>query len=166
MIQFTVSEKDKQEINQERFRCSDQHGCRRLHPLYLKSIGKSHQEISEFVGLSLNALTGIFNLRNPRLSAVRQLGYTHRKNPLDDHRELLRKYFEENPPASVKQARDDIERLSGIKKSQTRIRVFIHHLGMEPRRVGCISAKADLERQEEFKKKSGADLRGGEGGNG
>jgi len=154
MIQFTITEEDKQAIDKERFRCSDQHVCRRLHALHLKGLGKAHHEISEFVGLSLNALTGIFKIYATQgLSAVRQLGYSHRKSPLDDHQELLRKHFEENPPASVKQARDDIERLTGIKKSQTRIRVFIHHLGMAPRRVGSIPAKADPERQEEFKKK-------------
>lgn len=162
MIQFTITEEDKQAIDRERFKCSDRNVCRRLHALYLKAIGKSHQEISEFVGLSLNALTGIFKIYATQgLSAVRQLGYTHRKSPLDDHRALIRKHFEENPPASVKQARDDISRLTGIKKSQTRIRVFMHHLGMAPRRVGGIPAKADPERQEEFKKKSGADPRGG-----
>ena len=164
MIQFTITEEDKQAIDKERFRCSDHNVCRRLHALYLKSIGKSHQEISEFVGLSLNALTGIFKIYATNgLSAVRQLGYVHRKSPLDGHRELLRKHFEENPPASVKQARDDIEKLTGIKKSQTRIRIFMHQLGMEPRKVGGIPAKADHERQEEFKKKSGADLRGSKG---
>src|SRR5947209_4450078 len=122
MIQLTISEKDKQEIDKERFHCPDSHVCRRLHALYLKGIGKSHQEISDFVGLSLNALTHIFKIyAKGGLSAVRQLGYTPRKSPLNNHRELLRKHFEEHPPASVKQARDDIERITGIKKSPTRI---------------------------------------------
>ena len=154
MIQFEITKEDKQAIEKERFMCSDKHVCRRLHALYLKSIGKSYQEISEFVGLSRNALTRIFKIYATQgLSALRQLGYKPRRSLLDDHREMLRKHFEDNPPASVKQARDDIERLTGIKKSQTRIRVFIHRLGMEPRKVGGIPAKADPERQEEFKKK-------------
>jgi len=154
MIQFVITQEDKQVIEKERFICSDKRICRRLHALYLKSRGKSHQEISEFVGLSLNALTGIFKMYATQgLSAVRQLGYKPRRSPLDDHREMLRKHFEDNPPASVKQACDEIEKLTGIKKSQTRIRVFIHHLGMKPRKVGGIPAKADPERQEEFKKK-------------
>jgi len=155
MIQLMIPEEDKQEINSERFHCPDPHVCRRLHALYLKGIGKSHQEISDFVGLSLNALTYIFKLyAKGGLSAVRQLGYTPRKSPLNDHRELLRKHFEENPPASVKQARNDIEGLTGIKKSITRTRVFMHQLGLEPRKVGGIPAKADPEQQEEFKKKA------------
>ncbi len=161
MIRLTITEEDKLAIDKERFKCSDQHVCRRLHALYLKSIGKSHQEISEFVGLSLNALTGIFKIYATQgFSAVGPLGYTYRKSPLDDHREVIREHFEKNPPASVKQARDDIKRLTGIKKSKTRIRVFMHRLGMEPRKVGGIPAKAAPEKQEEFKKKPGANLRG------
>src|SRR5271156_6781580 len=89
MIQLMIPEEDKQEINSKRFHCPDPHVCRRLHALYLKGIGKSHQEISDFVGLSLNALTYIFKLyAKGGLSAVRQLGYTPRKSPLNDHREL------------------------------------------------------------------------------
>jgi transposase len=47
-----------------------------------------------------------------------------------------------------------IERLTGIKKGLTRIRIFLHQLGMDPRKVGGIPSKADPERQEEFKKKA------------
>jgi transposase len=156
MLQFTISEEDKKAIDKERFQCTDRTLCRRLHALYLKSIGKSHKEISEFVGLSPNALTGIFKIYAKHgLSAVRQLAYVPRKSPLEDHRELLHKHFEEHPPASVKQACDDIERLTGIKKSPTRIRTFLHQLGMKPRKVGGFPSKANPEQQEEFKKKPG-----------
>ncbi len=155
MIQLTISEEDKQQIDQERFCCPDPLVCRRLHALHLKGLNKSHQEISNFVGLSLNTLTRLFTAYAKKgLSAVRVLNYTHRRSPLEHHRELLQKHFAENPPASVKQARDDIERLTGIKKGLTRIRIFLHQLGMDPRKVGGIPSKADPERQEEFKKKA------------
>lgn len=154
MIYLTISEEDKQNIAKERFCCADPLICRRLHALHLKGIGKSHQEISDFVGLSLNGLTKIFKkYATQGLLAIKTLNYTHRISPLDEHRELLRKHFDENPPASVKQARDDIERLTGIKKGLTRIRNFLHDLGMDPRKVGGIPSKADPKRQEEFKKK-------------
>lgn len=155
MIQLTITEEDKQKIDQERFCCPDPLICRRLHALYLKGLGKSHQEISDFVGLSLNTLTRLFTkYAKEGLSAVRTLNYTHKRSPLDDHREQLRKHFEEHPPASVKQARADIESLTGIKKGVTRVRIFLHQLGMNPRKVGGIPSKADPERQEEFKKKA------------
>lgn len=155
MIQFTIPEADKQKIDQERFCCPDPLICRRLHAIHLKGLGKSHQEISDFVGLSLNTLTRLFTTYAKKgLSAIRVLNYQHKRSPLEDHRELLRKYFDEHPPASVKQARADIERLTGIKKGLTRVRNFLHQLGMDPRKVGGIPTKADPERQEEFKKKA------------
>jgi transposase len=155
MINFTISEEDKQKINQERFCCPDPLICRRLHALHLKGMRKSHQEISDFVGLSLNTLTRLFKkYANEGLSAIRMLNYTHKRSPLEGHREELRKHFDKTPPASVKQARDDIERITGIKKSVTRVRIFLHQLGMAPRKVGGIPTKADPGRQEEFKKKA------------
>jgi len=154
MIQLTITEEDKQKIDQERFCCPDPLICRRLHALHLKGLGKSHQEISDFVGLSLNTLTRLFTkYAKEGLSAVRMLNYTHKRSALDDHREQLQKYFEEHPPASVKQARADIESLTGIKKGVTRVRIFLHQLGMNPRKVGGIPFRADPDRQEEFKKK-------------
>lgn len=161
MVQIIFSEEDKQKISQERFCCPDPLVCPRLHALHLKSIGKSHKEISEFTDLSLSTLHRIFKkYAEEGPSAVRVFNYTHRPSPLDAHHELLRKHFEEHPPASVKQARDDIKRLTGIEKGLTRVRVFLHQLGMTPRKVGGIPAKADPERQEDFKKKPGTSPRG------
>jgi transposase len=122
--------------------------------MYLKAKGKSHQEIAEFTGLSLNGLTHIFKLyAQEGLSAVRILNYSLPKSALDPYRELLKKHFEQHPPASVNQACDDIGRLTGITRSPSRIHTFLHQLGMQPRKVGGIPSKADPERQEEFKKK-------------
>jgi hypothetical protein len=91
MIQLTISEEDKHKIDQERFCCPDPLVCRRLHALHLKGLGKSHQDISGFVGLSLNRLTRLFTAYGKKgLSAVRVLNYTHKRSPLEDHRELLR----------------------------------------------------------------------------
>ncbi len=43
-----------------------------------------------------------------------------------------------------------IEELTGIKRSENRVRVFLRHIGMAPRKVGMIPAKADPAKQERF----------------
>jgi transposase len=45
-----------------------------------------------------------------------------------------------------------IEELTGIKLSENRVRVFLKSIGLKPRKVGMIPAKADAEKQEEFLK--------------
>src|SRR5690348_530000 len=62
---------------------------------------------------------------------------------------------------SVKVAQAEIEKLTGIKRGKTQIREFLHKIGMKPRRVAGIPAKADPVKQEEFKKSPGACIGGG-----
>jgi len=59
-------------------------------------------------------------------------------------------YFREHPPASVKEVMAKIEELTGRKRSENRVRVFLKSIGLAPRKVGTIPAKADPDEQETF----------------
>jgi transposase len=155
MIHLLIPEEELQIIEEERFTCSDSQISRRLHALYLKNHGYSHQDIALYVGLSPNALTATFKkYASGGLEEVKKMRYVSKQSSLDDHREVLRKHFEEHPPASVKQACSDIEKLTGIVMKKERVRVFLHQLGMKPRKVGGIPSKADPLKQDDFKKKA------------
>lgn len=163
MSKVVISEEDKQVIALERFCCPDPHVCRRLHAIHLKGAGKTHEEIAAFVDLSLSSLHRLFKTyATEGLSAVRVLHYASPASPLEQHKEILRKHFEEHPPASVKQAREDIKQLTGITRGLSRVREFLHQMGMMPRKVGGIPSKANPERQETFKKKPRTSSRGSE----
>ena len=164
MICLLIPEEEIQKIEEERFSCPDSQISRRLHALYLKSKGCSHQEISEYVGLFLNALTKIFKkYASGGLEEVKKMHYHSKHSVLEDYRELIQAHFQEHPPASLKQACDDIEKLTGIRRGKECIRKFLHQIGMKPRKVGGIPAKANPQQQEEFKKKSGTNIAGGQG---
>ena len=45
-----------------------------------------------------------------------------------------------------------IEALTGVARKPTQVRQFLNVLGMRPRRVGVLPAKADVAAQEAFKK--------------
>ena len=45
-----------------------------------------------------------------------------------------------------------IEELTGVKRSENRVREFLKSIGMAPRKVGTIPAKADSEEQESLLK--------------
>lgn len=155
MIYLLIPEEEIQKIEEDRFDCPDPQISRRLHALYLKSKGCSHQKISEYVGLSLNGLTKIFKkYAAGGLEEVKRMHYTSKHSVLDDYREQIRAYFKEHPPTSVKQACNDIENLTGVKRGKERTRKFLHQIGMKPRKVGGIPAKADPQQQEDFKKKA------------
>ncbi len=45
-----------------------------------------------------------------------------------------------------------IEELTGLRRSENRVREFLNVIGMRCRKIGMIPAKADPEKQEAFKK--------------
>ncbi len=66
------------------------------------------------------------------------------------YRGSIEAYFKEHPPASVKEAMAEIEELTGIRRSENRVREFLISVGMKRRKIGMIPAKADPEKQDSF----------------
>ncbi len=164
MIQLTIPKEELQKIEVERFTCTNPQISRRLHALFFKGLGYPHQDIARHVGLALNTLTSIFRkYASGGLEAVKTMDYVPKRSVLENYREQLQEYFTKYPPNSVKQACAEIEKLTGIKKGKERVRVFLHQLGLKPRKVGGIPAKADPQKQEDFKKKPGTCPAGSQG---
>ena len=57
----------------------------------------------------------------------------------------------QHPPATVAEAGAKITALTGIERKPTQVRQFLKRLGMAPRKVAAIPAKADVQAQQEFK---------------
>ena len=70
------------------------------------------------------------------------------------HQTSIEDYFRTNPAATIKEAAAKIYELTGIQRSESRVRAFFKNIGIEYRKVGHIPAEADVEAQEDFKKKS------------
>jgi len=66
---------------------------------------------------------------------------------------MLKKEFEERPCATVKEAKNRIEKLTGIKRELTQVRKFLKRMGLKPLRTGHIPAKADVVKQRDFLEK-------------
>jgi transposase len=155
MIHVIIPPEDLEKINSERFRHHDPIVARHLHVLYCKSLELPHQEICDFVDISRRALVEVLKqYAQGGLAAVMQTKWRGKRFILDDHREIIEQHFRKHPPELVKVAAIEIEKLTGIKRGQTQIRTFLHKIGMKPRKVAGIPAKADPAKQEEFKKKA------------
>lgn len=154
MLHVIIPPEDLEKINSERFRHHDPIVARHLHALFFKSLNLSHQQICDFVDISRQTLVDILKqYAQGGLTAVMQTKWKGKRFVLDDHQELIEKHFREHPPESVKVAAIEIEKLTGVKRGNTQVRIFLHKIGMEPRKVAGIPAKADPVKQEEFKKK-------------
>ena len=82
---------------------------------------------------------------------LKELHLHRQESALVHQRPTLEEHCRAQPPATVAAAAAQLEALTGIKRGLTQTRQFLQKLGMKPRKLGQIPAKAAPEAQEEFK---------------
>ncbi len=154
MIEVEFTKEDIQIFEHDRFNHPHPHVRRKMEALWLKSQGLKHKEIYQLAKISPNTLRNyIKEYLQGGIEELRKIKFYQPKSTLESYKGSLEAYFREHPPASAKEAMGKIEELTGIKLSENRVRVFLKSIGMKPRKVGMIPAKADTEKQKEFLEK-------------
>ena len=124
---------------------------KRCEVVYLKSLGYPHQEIGDVVRVSQPTLRKYLNrYQKGGLEKLKELNFYRPSSELEEYRDILREEFEKNPPATINQAVERIEKLTGLRRSPTQVRHFLKNLGMKRRKVGHVPAKADPDKQKTF----------------
>jgi transposase len=124
-----------------------------MEALWLKSRGLRHREIARLTDISATTLTSdLRTYQDGGIEALKVVGCYRPQSALHAQGDSLAAYFRHHPPATAKEAMAHSERLTGIKRSPDRVRVFLKRLGMDCRKVGTIPAKAGVAQQEAFKK--------------
>lgn len=122
--------------------------------LYFKSLNHSHREIEKLAGASSTLISKVLKIyADEGIEGVANVEHYLRESDLEKYREIIVKYFEENPPASAKEAAAEIYKLTGLQRGETQTKVFLRKIGLRPRKTAAVPAKANIEAQEEFKKK-------------
>ena len=154
MIKVEFTEEGLEALNYERFHHPHPRVRRKMEAVYLKSQGVPHKEIARLTRISENTLRRYLRAYlQGGVERLAQVRFRIPKSALDAHGERIAAYFRAHPPATVKEAAAEIEELTGIKRSATQVRGFLHSLGMQRRKVRRIPPKADGEQQEAFKGK-------------
>ena len=120
--------------------------------VYLRSQKLGNKQIQHLCGIS--KATFYRYLHEYQAGGVEKLQELHFHRPqsqLVEHKTTLEGYFRAHPPATCAEAAAKIEELTGVKRGPTQTRKFLKKLGMKPRKVGQIPAKADIKEQEGFK---------------
>jgi transposase len=151
MIQIEFTQEQIDELDYERYHYPHPKVQRKMEAVYLKSQGLSSAEICRLCRICKTTLvTYLRQYQEGGIERLKELGYGGKTSALDEHRDTLKAYFEEHPPRSAKEAQDEIERLTGIQRSPTQIREFLHRIGMTPRKVGYVPGKSSApEKQAE-----------------
>ena len=125
----------------------------RMEVLWLKHLGKPQEEIALIADVCCNTIVNyVRDYRYKGLPYLLENRFYKPQSALEEHAESLKTYFLEHPPAKTTEAQAVIEERTGIRLCPSQIREFMLKIGMSPRKVGVIPAKADPEKQEEFKK--------------
>ncbi|MEA3288350.1 MAG: IS630 family transposase, partial [Candidatus Marinimicrobia bacterium] len=151
MINIDFTEEEMKILDYERYHHPHPRVQRRMEALWLKSQNISHNQICRITGISPNTLTGYLRkYQEHGIEGLKEVNFYQPQSELRRYTTTIETYFREHPPASVKEAMAKIEELTGIKRSENRVREFLKSIGMAPRKVGMIPAKADIEEQERF----------------
>jgi len=152
MDQVEVSTAEREALQYWRFHHPHPRVQRKMEALYLKSQGVATAEVCRLGGISQSTWYRYRRAyRTGGLETLKASSVPRRPSPLADYRALLAADFHRHPPASVAEAAQRIEHLTGLRRDPTQVRQFLKSLGMKPRKVGQIPAKADVEAQEAFK---------------
>ncbi len=155
MIKIQFTEEAIDELRYQRFNHPHPRVQRKMESLLLKSDGLPHHQITRILGISENTLRQYLReYEEGGIEALKTLHFRKPQSELAEHRQSLEAYFEEHPPATVNEAAARIEEITGIRRGLTQVRKFLDSLGLRPRKIGMIPAKADVEEQERFKKKN------------
>lgn len=126
-----------------------------METLWLKSQGLPHGQIAKLADISINVVTTYLReYQDGGIERVKHLNFYKPQSEMENYRETLKKYFNQNPPATLKEAMGDIERLTGLKRSEPQVRKFLIRLGLKHRKLGMVPAKADPQKQADFLKTS------------
>uniref|UniRef100_UPI00261D411B helix-turn-helix domain-containing protein n=1 Tax=uncultured Microscilla sp. TaxID=432653 RepID=UPI00261D411B len=88
-------------------------------------------EIASQVDVCRNTVTNTIKLYQQRgLSGLTQVNFCGRQSELASWEDSLLEYFKNNPVSTVSAAVAKVEELTGIKKSPSRVRVWMHKVGM------------------------------------
>jgi transposase len=154
MLKIHFSEADIEALRYWRFHHPDPRIQVRMEALYLRSQGVATGSILRLCGMSKASFHRHLNAYVAGgIEQLKRLEHYRPRSELAPHRTTLEAYFREHPPATVAEAAAKIAELTGIVRSPTQVRQFLQALGMQPRKVGMIPAKAAVEAQEAFNKK-------------
>jgi transposase len=159
MIKITFSSQEILELHENRFKYPHPRIQMRFEAIYLKSMGLSHTEICRLCQITKATFVKYLKMYlNGKIDSLKQWNYHGKVNSLSDHVATIEDYFRKNPPLSSKQAAFEIEKLTGVSRSITQVKGFLHAIGMKFRKVGAIPKNANTEEkqkeQDSFLKKT------------
>lgn len=155
MVKVTFTSEQIEQLAYHRFHHPRPRVRIKLEAVYLRAKGLKQREICELIGICANTLRSY--LREFAAGGVEGLMHFDAGGSvcvLDEFTDLICEHLVEHPPHTIAEAAEKIERLTGVRRSQTQVREYLKRIGFRRLKVGSLPAKADPAEQERFKKTS------------
>lgn len=153
MLRISVSEEELAQVRHGRYHHPHPRVRRKLEAVLLKAEGLPHHRIAAIVGVSENTVRSYLEAyAEGGIEGLTALQFYRPASELEAHAAALGAYFREHPCGSLAEACAAIERLTGLRRSQTQVSAFLKRLGLRRRRVHPVPAKVDPARQAVFLK--------------
>ena len=139
MLPIEIKTKDEQIIATQRKEHPHPRVRQKMDALHLKASGLKHKQISVIMGINGNTLRSY--LKEYQKDGVKKMLHVNFYQPvseLDAYQATIRKYIEQTPPASIKEAQAKIKELTGIKRGPTQTGIFLKKMGVKLRKVGMV----------------------------
>ena len=89
-------------------------------------MGSPHGQIAQLVNITENTLRDYFQLYlEGGVERLKEVAIQGPESALQEHYASLEAYFRAHPPATIKEAQNKIEALTGIKRSETQVREYL-----------------------------------------
>jgi transposase len=153
MMTINVSDADLAALQYWRFHHPDPRVQVRMEALYVRSQGVANRDIPRLCGISKVSFHRY--LTAYATGGLERRQHCEPRRPrrlLHQHRPTIEADFQQRPPATVAEAAARIAALTGMTRKPTQVRQFLKALGMKPRTIGMLPAKANVEAQAAFKK--------------
>ncbi len=153
MLRLMVTEKEIEELHDQRYHHPHPRVQMKLEAMLLKAKGLPHHQIASCVGVCENTVRSYLKqYQTGGIEALKRLQFHHPTSELEAHHETLEAYFRDHPPATIPQAVHLIEQLTGLKRSPTQVGIFLKKVGLKRLKTYAIPARCDVQQQEPFKK--------------
>lgn len=157
MIELELTEQQFDELHREANKNPVERARRKCWVVYLRGRGITRKEVASIVRVDEDTVTEyVRKYVEGGLELLLSDDYRRPKGRLDEHTERLRKVFESQPPHTVNEAIEIIERETGVRLKNSGCRSFLGKLGMRCRRCGLVPGNAigedskQRQAQEEF----------------
>lgn len=155
MIRIEFAEEQIEQLRHERFAHPHPRVQKKMEALLLKSEGLPHGRIAQLLGISENTLREYFReFLEGGIERLKETRWTGPTGALVPFGQTIKDDFEARPPATLQEAQQRIEEITGIRRGRTQVHEFLKSLGFSWRKVGTMPAKADVAVQADFKKTS------------